>query len=132
MSCIHKGVCKHFPEDAQNCDITNVCKHYLSDKAEKIEKKKYHKRGLPITVAPTKKIADPDNKITRGMIGKARRNLTMRSIKGVLTDEQNGAFTALKDIPYDELNEVQREQIMDILKDTTQPRGRPKDVESNS
>ncbi len=142
-SCRNKVVCKHAVHAIDgHCELDEVCKHFtpvlikeegtflpaaeLTPAGRK--KRKYNKRkkshpwrqdnGKSKDQMFTKKKYDflttSDKDIRR-----AQQILKFRRVAGTLSDNQCAALDVFKSIKTKKLNEQQRQQVLDVLKDSS-------------
>ena len=134
-NCIHDLVCKHKLEsDDKECSLKDICKFVpagperSAPERKPYKKRKYErkdKRELPL--GKEKKAGKhKGNKRSSYLhlttstkdVQRARVILKLRQVRGSLTDDQSSALDMYKDIRVNDLSEVQRQQILNIFKDT--------------
>jgi hypothetical protein len=115
----------HMPEGEEGCDIIKICKEY-EPRIAGVGRKK---TPAPYAVHHSK-VADKDGRINQSGIQRMRNVINLRMKNGLLSEEQTLAFKNLQGIFYRNMNEVQRQQIADIYKES-QPRRGPR-ADSNT
>lgn len=119
MECKHSQVCKY--KRVEPCDLAGVCKFFSLEVPSTAPKKKTGKRGK------YKKRGRPGGKqykltLSKKDIRAARKLLKEKKSMGLLSDNQIRALDQYKHKRYEELEEVEKRQILDIVKDTNKPK----------
>ena len=132
-NCIHEVVCKYKGgHDELECGLKDMCKFISSKDPDQIpglpkKKRKYKKRDKgELPLAKKKPGKHKGNKWSSYLhlttstkdVQRARVILKLRQVRGSLTDDQSAALDMYKDIRVNDLSEVQRQQILNIFKDT--------------
>jgi len=107
QKCTHVTVCRHAQED--DCTFMEFCKHYESPLLVSTGKPKGKgKRRSRLSL-------DPDVKED---VARARTILGLRKKAGLLSENQISALEATNGVHFKSMNELQKKQIIDMVKDS--------------